>query len=212
MYGHVVGYLALDLEDPLGEVSRHIMKAIYLLGALGAVTLLTVSLPSHQVAAQTQCPVGTTAGSATCAPDSQPGVDNSTRGYSERVEGLGAFAFNTDTGEVYSYVLQGRSIDAASFNAMRKCEQPNHEWGGMSMRAPTEPDARCAPITAWRNACSAVASGQVGGVTRYFSRPARNARAARTDAVSQCQANGGTDCSVAHDAVCTARSTRWNRY
>ena len=186
------------------------IKSIMAVMATGAGLIFT--LPVTPTEAQTQCPVGTVAGSATCAPDSQPGVDNSTRGYSERVEGLGAFAFNTDTGEVYSYVLQGRDIDAASFNAMRKCEQPNHQWGGMSMRAPTEPDARCAPITAWRNACSAVASGQVDGVTRYFSRPARNARAARTDAVSQCQANGGTNCSVAHDAVCTARSTRWNRY
>ena len=105
-----------------------------------ALGLLSV-LPSQKVQAQTQCPVGTVAGSATCAPDAQPGVDNSTRGYSERVEGLGAFAFNTDTGEVYSYVLQGRDIEAASFNAMRKCEQPDppagtatkfrHSFGGV---------------------------------------------------------------------------------
>lgn len=188
------------------------MKTAYFIGAITAGFLLITGLPVSKTSAQTQCPVGTVAGSATCAPDSPQGVDNSTRGYSERVEGLGAFAFNTDTGEVYAYVLQGRDIDAASFNAMRKCEQPDHEWGGMSMRTPTGPDANCAPITAWRNACSAVVSGQVGGATRYFSTPARNARSARADAVSQCQANGGTDCSIAHDAVCTARSTRWNRY
>lgn len=188
------------------------MKIKTIMAVMAAGIGLAFTLTATPSKAQTQCPVGTVAGSATCAPDSPQGVDNSTRGYSERVEGLGAFAFNTDTGEVYSYVLQGRSIDAASFNAMRKCEQPDHEWGGMSMRAPTEPDANCAPITAWRNACSAVASGQVGGATRYFSTPARNARSARADAVSQCQANGGTDCSIAHDAVCTARSTRWSRY
>lgn len=173
--------------------------------------LLSV-VPAQEAQAQTQCAVGTAIGSATCAPDAPPSVDNSTRGYSERVEGLGAFAFNTDTGTVYSYVLQGRDIEAATFNALRKCEQPDHEWGGMSMRAPTGPDANCAAITSWRNACAAVASGQVADLKRYFSTPARNARAARTEAVNQCQANGGRDCAIAHDAVCTARSTRWKRY
>jgi hypothetical protein len=188
------------------------MKVQCVFAALATAFALHIGIPVTPAEAQTQCPVGVVAGSAACAPDAPQGVDNSTRGYSERVEGLGAFAFNTETGDVYSYVLQGRDIDAARFNAMRKCEQPNHQWGGMSMRAPTDPDANCAPITAWRNACSAVASGQVGGVTRYFSTPARNARSARADALSQCQANGGGNCGMAHDAVCTARSTRWHRY
>lgn len=188
------------------------MKLSYFIGAIAAGFLLIASLPANPAQAQTQCPVGTVAGSATCAPDAQQGPDTSTMGYIERVQGLGAFAYNTDTGVVYAYVLQGHNIDAALFNAMRKCEQPNHEWGGMSMRAPTEPDANCAPVTSWRNACAAVASGQIEGLTRYFSRPARNARAARTDAVSQCQASGAGDCSIAHDAVCTSRSTRARRY
>lgn len=188
------------------------MKLASTLGLIAAGLMAAAGLFAAPALAQTQCPVGTVAGSATCAPDTQQGVDNSTRGYSERLEGLGAFAFNTETGEVYSYVLQGRDIEAASFNAMRKCEQPNHEWGGMSMRVPTGPNANCAAITAWRNACSAVASGQIDSVTRYFSTPARNARSARADAMSQCQANGGNNCTIAHDAVCTARSTRWNRY
>lgn len=187
------------------------MKFIALSGAMAVGFLLMAGLPSGKASAQTQCPVGTAAGSATCAPDAPQGVDTSTMSYRERVEGLGAFAFNTDTGAVYAYVLQGRNIDAAMFNAMRKCEQPDHAWG-VSMRAPTEPDANCAPVASWRNACSAVASGQVDGVTRYFSTPARNARSARADAISQCQANGGSDCAMAHDAVCTSRSTRVTRY
>lgn len=188
------------------------MKLRSILATLSLGFAMMTGLWVTEASAQTQCPVGTVAGSATCAPDAPQGADNSTRGYSERVEGLGAFAFNTDTGEVYSYVLQGRDIEAASFNAMRKCEQPNHEWGGMSMRVPTEPDAKCASILAWRNACSAVASGQIDGVTRYFSTPARNAGSARSSAISQCQANGAGNCAMTHDAVCTARSTRWNRY
>lgn len=188
------------------------MKIATLLSAFVLGIALFAVLPADTAKAQTQCPVGTAVGSATCAPDNAPANDMSTRGYSERLEGLGAFAFNTDTGAVYPYVLQGRDIEAAAFNALRKCEQPNHEWGGMSMRAPTEPNANCAPITSWRNACAAVASGRVEGVTRYFSIPARDARAARSNALSQCQANGGSDCGMAHDAVCTKRSTRWSRY
>lgn len=188
------------------------VKITSILAAAALGFVLLIGAGADEASAQTQCPVGTLAGSASCGPDTPHAVDNSTRGYSERVEGLGAFAFDTETGEVYSYVLQGRDIEAASFNAMRKCEQPNHQWGGMSMRAPTEPNANCASIASWRNACSAVASGRFENVARYFSTPARDARSARADAMSQCQANGGGNCTMAHDAVCTARSTRWNRY
>lgn len=187
------------------------MRFNTVLGAVALGLALMAGLPPNEASAQTQCPVGTATGSATCAPDAPQGVDASTMGYRERVEGLGAFAFNTDTGAVYPYVLQGHNIEAAMFNAMRKCEQPDHAWG-VSMRAPTEPDANCAPVTSWRNACSAVASGQIDGLTRFFSTPARNARTARANALSQCQASGGADCAMAHDAVCTARSTRTTRY
>ena len=57
------------------------MKFNTVLGVSALSLVLMAGLPPNEASAQTQCPVGTAAGSATCAPDAPQGVDTSTMGY-----------------------------------------------------------------------------------------------------------------------------------
>ena len=177
------------------------MKLVYKLAAIFmAAPLFTVAMPD-ETKAQTQCPVGTAAGSATCGPDNggyaQPAAPPV---YRERLDGFGGFAYNLDTGEVYKSSEPGTSFERSAERALISCRQPLHdpEW---SMTVSPYPDARCESLIAWHNGCAAVASGKVGEMTRYFSVKARNARSARTEAVRHCEANAAS-CVIVHDAVC----------
>lgn len=187
------------------------MKIISALTTLALGLALVSVLPAPQAQAQTQCPAGATPGSIVCGPDAAPGGGSYAppppRRTRLRYQGLAAFSYNLDTGQVYSFTMHGSGYTSPKWRALEICQRPNYDrdW---SISPPSEPDANCESLTEWENACAAVAVSEVQGVRRYFSQPARNARAARTAAMSQCEANGG-NCAMAHDAVCVSPATRY---
>lgn len=170
--------------------------------------LLSV-LPAQEAQAQTQCPAGATPGSIVCGPDAAPGGG----GYALpqphrtrlRYQGLGAFSYNVDTGQVYSFKMHGSGYTSPKWRALEICQRPNYDRD-LSMTPPSEPDANCESLNEWQNACAAVAVSDVSGVRQFYSQPARNSRQARAEAMAQCAANGGS-CTIAHDAVCVSPAT-----
>ncbi len=183
------------------------MKLAYRLAAILVAAPLIGVVLHDEAKAQTQCPVGTAAGSATCAPDNNGYAQPSAPPvYRETLDGFGGFAFNVDTGEVYKSSEPGTSIERSSQRALISCRQPLHdpEW---SMTVSPYPDARCEPLFAWQNGCAAVASGKDGALARYFAVKARDARSARAESMRACQSSAAS-CMIVHDAVCTQRTTR----
>lgn len=187
------------------------MKWYNLIGLSAVVTLLWATTPTSPAHAQTQCPVGTAAGAATCAPDAPPAAG----GYSapsgppvirERLDGLGGFAINTDTHEVYLWTGYSNDFEVARHETLAKCQQPNYSRE-LSMSPPSQPDANCEVLTSWRNGCSALAKGDVEGVDHYFFEIGTNMRAARNATLNGCN-QMAQGCMIVFDARCVSSSTR----
>jgi len=176
--------------------------------AAAALFIISYPLDAH---AQTQCPVGTAAGSATCGPDPQSGggyeaAPTGPRVIRERLNGLGGFAMNLDTKEIIHWSGYGEDMEEANIATLEKCQQPNYSRG-LSMAPPSEPDANCGVMFYWRNACAASARGMVDGQDLYYHAVARNAREARAKTLSECQ-KSATDCMIVFDARCVSASVR----
>lgn len=185
-----------------------LLRPMAMILAAAALSFIAYPLDAR---AQTQCPVGTAAGSATCAPDPQPGggydaAPTGPRVIRERLNGLGGFAMNLDTKEIVHWSGYGESMEDANIATLEKCRQPNYSRE-LSMVPPSEPDANCSVMFYWQNACAASAKGVLDGQDRYFHAIARNAREARTKTLDECTASA-TGCMIVFDARCVSSSVR----
>lgn len=186
------------------------MKWYHLTGLLVVVAVFNATAPTTTANAQTQCPVGTVAGSITCAPDAPasngPAAPSGPRVIRERLNGLGGFAMNLDTKEIIHWSGYGEDMEEANISTLQKCQLPNYsrEW---SMSPPSEPDANCRVLFYWRNACAASAKGMIDGQDNYFHAIARNARETRAKTLSECQ-KMATECMIVFDARCVSASVR----
>ena len=186
------------------------MKWYHLIGLSALASLAWAASSITPANAQTQCPVGTVAGSATCGPDPQSGggyaAPSGPRIIRERLNGLGGFAMNLDTKEIIYWSGYGEDMEEANISALQKCQQPNYSYG-LSMAPPSEPDANCAVMFYWRNACAASAKGMIDGQDHYFHAIARNVRESRAKTLSECQ-KMATECMIVFDARCVSASVR----
>ncbi|WP_461342813.1 DUF4189 domain-containing protein [Brevundimonas sp. GN22] len=176
--------------------------------AAAALFIISYPLDAH---AQTQCPVGTAAGSATCGPDPSsggyaPAAPSGPPRIRERVSGVGGFAINTETFDIYAWTGHSYRAEDAGWQALAKCQQPDYNRE-LSMAPPPNPDAKCEILYSWLNGCASVARGSVEGIDNYYFEYGRDMRAARAATLSACEGKA-TGCTIVHDARCASATNR----
>lgn len=160
-----------------------VWPALFLFTFLGGVTQPSI--------AQTACPVGTLAGSATCGPDTAPVDQSPSRPTSYvRYDGYGAIAYSPASHVSFlNGASNGMGQEAVIEQAMTRCRA---EYGD------------CVILHTWKNTCANTGSVIVDGEKQVFAVEARSERATARKVRQECsRRNPNWDyCKVGAQPVC----------
>lgn len=149
--------------------------------------------------AQTACPVGTIAGSATCGPDAAPVDQSPSRPTSYvRHDGYGAIAYSPVSHVSFlNGASNGLGQEAVVEQAMTRCRA---EYGD-----------DCVILHTWKNTCANTGSVIVNGQKQVFAVEARSERATARKVREECsRRNPNWDyCKVGAQPVC---AKAWGGY
>ncbi|WP_185826158.1 DUF4189 domain-containing protein [Xanthomonas sp. SI] len=155
-----------------------------------AVFLFALGYFAGGAVAQTACPVGTAAGSATCGPSVSYVEPPPPQPAGEWDSRFGAVAADMSTSGNTGVAANKTSKEDAINDALEKCRSLG--------------SANCGIVMSYSNQCVAILAPSVNGVERGGSpvtRPGKNVKAATAIAEKDCKkANKSSECSVIYSA------------